>query len=313
VIASRSTALLFLLLGVYTTADAQDAPYTLVLGIAQDGGYPQAGSAGHPAWGDPTLRRRVSSLALVDPRSGERWLFDATPDFPEQLNLLDEAFPHPQTPGLAGIFLTHAHVGHYTGLLHLGREVLGTHDVPVWAMPRMAEFLRTNGPWSQLVELENIRVEPLEDGQPIRLNDRLTVTPIAVPHRDEFSETVGFLITGPERSLFFLPDIDKWERWDQEAGSRAVERILTQVDVAYLDGSFFADGEIPGRAMAEIPHPFMIESMQRFGKLPATERAKIRFIHLNRSNPAIVDGSTARKSILEAGFAVAEEGERQNL
>ena len=216
-------------------------------------------------------------------------------------------------PGLAGIFLTHAHVGHYTGLLHLGREVLGTHQVPVWAMPRMVEFLSTNGPWSQLVELENIIVESLQDGQPVRLNDRLTVTPIAVPHRDEFSETVGFLIAGPDRSLFFLPDIDKWERWDEEAGSGAVERILSRADVAYLDGSFYADGEVPGRAMAEIPHPFMIESMRRFGKLPVSVRAKIRFIHLNRTNPAILDASAERRVIVEAGFAVAEEGERQAL
>ena len=303
-------------LGASTAAPAQDAadppPYTLVLGIAQDGGYPQAGSDS-PAWNDPALARLVSCLALVDPATGERWLFDATPDFKWQLRRLDEMAPRDTQPVVDGIFLTHAHVGHYTGLLHLGKEVMGAKEVPVWAMPRMSAFLRNNGPWSLLVERDNIVLRELRPGKPVRLNDRLMVTPISVPHRDELSETVGFLIDGPTRSLFFLPDIDKWELWDQEAGSGAVERILEQVDVAYLDGTFYADGEVPGRIMSEIRHPFISESMERFGKLPAAERGKIRFLHINRTNPAIVPDSAAQKAIRAAGFGLAEEGQRQDL
>jgi len=292
---------------------AQEPPFVVVLGIAQDGGYPQAGTKDHPAWDDSSRRRLVSCLALVDPASGERWLFDATPDFRAQLHRLDQVAPHEGVPGLAGIFLTHAHVGHYTGLLHLGKEIIGAKEVAVWAMPRMADFLRDNGPWSQLVELRNIVLEPLQPGKPVRLNERLTVTPITVPHRDEFSETVGFLIDGPNRSLFFLPDIDKWEEWDDEVGAGPVERIVRQVDIAYLDGTFFADGEVPGRAMSDIRHPFITESMERFAKLSRDDRAKIRFIHLNRTNPAIVPGSAAQRAVLEAGLGLAQEGERQEL
>ena len=294
-------------------AAAQEPPFVVVLGIAQDGGYPQAGTKDHSAWVDPSQRRLVSCLALVDPASGERWLFDATPDFKAQLHRLDQVAPHEGVPGLAGIFLTHAHVGHYTGLLHLGKEVIGAKEVAVWAMPRMADFLRDNGPWSLLVELRNIVIEPLQAGKPVRLNKRLTVTPIPVPHRDEFSETVGFLIDGPNRSLFFLPDIDKWEKWDDEAGDGAVERIVEQVDFAYLDGSFFADGEVPGRAMSEIRHPCITESIERFEKLAADDRAKVRFIHLNRTNPAIVVGSAAQQAVKDAGLGLAQEGERRGL
>ena len=308
---AAATALLLV-----SPAAAQQAPppFVVVLGIAQDGGYPQAGSKpDHPAWRDPSQRRLVSCLGLVDPSSGQRWLFDATPDFREQLHRFDETAPRADTPGLDGIFLTHAHVGHYTGLVHLGKEILGAAGVPVWAMPRMHGFLTGNGPWSQLVELGNIDLRGLHEGRTVRLNQRLTVTPVSVPHRDEFSETVGFLIAGPSRSIFFLPDIDKWEAWDEVAGDGAVERILERVDVAYLDGSFYADGEVPGREMSEIRHPFISESLERLGGESSPHRGKIRFIHLNRTNPAIVDGSEAQNSVRRAGFAVAREGERVDL
>lgn len=190
----RRLVLFLLLLGGVASAEAetQPGPFVVVLGIAQDGGAPQAGSSDHPGWDDPAKRHLVSSLALVDPRAGQRWLFDATPDFPEQLHRLDEIAPAQESPGLAGIFLTHAHIGHYLGLAHLGREVIGARSVPVHAMPRMARFLRGNGPWSQLVDLENIEIREMKEGRAVKLAEDLSVTPLLVPHRDEFSETVAF-------------------------------------------------------------------------------------------------------------------------
>jgi pyrroloquinoline quinone biosynthesis protein B len=283
-------------------APPSDAPYVVVLGTAQDGGQPQAGTKPGPAW-EPQHRRLVASLAVVDPATGERWLFDATPDFPEQLHRLDEIAAVDGVPGITGIFLTHAHVGHYTGLMHLGREVIGAHAVPVHALPRMRAFLESNGPWDQLVRLENIELRPLAPDSAVRLNERITVTPFLVPHRDEYSETVGYRIDGPNRSVVFLPDIDKWERWDAQ-GTR-IEDVVADVDVAYLDGSFYAEGEIPGRSMAEIPHPFVVETMARFADAPADVRARIRFIHLNRTNPGARPGAPERAAVESAGFGVA--------
>lgn len=291
--------------------DGTPAPYLLVLGIAQDGGYPQAGTKDDPAWENASRRRLATSLALVDPATGRRFLFEATPDFREQLRRLDLAAAAPGVPGLDGIFLTHAHVGHYLGLAQLGREVIGARGVPLWAMPRMESFLRGNGPWSQLVELGNVELRPLRAGVAVELGGGLAVTPFLVPHRDEYSETVGFRIAGPNRSALLLPDIDKWERLDA-AGTR-IEDLIASVDVAYLDGTFFTDGEIPGRAMAEIPHPFVSESLARFAALPPAERAKIRFIHLNRTNPALDPDSPAAESVRAAGCRVAAEGERVDL
>jgi pyrroloquinoline quinone biosynthesis protein B len=284
-----------------------DGPYTLVLGVAQDGGYPQAGTKASPAWDEPSLRRLVTCLALVDPRHNRRWLFDATPDFREQLHRLDVAAPDERVPGLDGIFLTHAHVGHYTGLIHLSRETIGARDLPVYAMPRVEHFLRTNGPWEQLVSLGNVALKPLADRSPVALAPDLHVTPLIVPHRDEYSETVAFRIDGPERAALYLPDINGWDEWDA-MGTHA-EDVLATVDIAYLDGTFLTASELPGRDLAEIPHPIIAHSIDRFAALSASERAKFRFVHLNQSNPLIRDDAAALERLHAAGFDVAREGE----
>jgi pyrroloquinoline quinone biosynthesis protein B len=282
-------------------------PYVSVLGVAQDGGSPHIGcekGCCRDLWDDPDSWRRVICLGLVDPSTGNRWLIDATPDLPKQLHSLLGLPGRSDGPSFKGVFLTHAHIGHYPGLMYFGREAMGAHGVPVYAMPRMASFLEGNGPWDQLVRLGNIDVVRIEDGKSVRLNDRLEVRPLLVPHRDEYSETVGYRITGPRRSVLFIPDVDKWEKM-----AIPIEDLIRDVDVAYLDGSFFDSDELTNRDMSEIPHPFIVESLERFEDLPLSERSKIRFIHLNHSNPALVADSEARRRIRDAGMAVAEEGE----
>lgn len=290
---------------------SEGPPYVYVLGIAQDGGVPQAGTRQPPAWRPADLRRLVTCLAVVDPSEDRRYLFEATPDLREQLAILDRVAPTPRIPGIDGIFLTHAHIGHYTGLMFLGHESMGAKGVPVYAMPRMAAFLREHGPWSQLVRYRNIELQELASGEPVRLGGGLSVTPFPVPHRQEFSEVVGYRIDGPNRSVLFIPDIDSWD--DLDAAGTRIEDLLAAVDVAYLDATFFADGEIPGRDMSTFPHPKIVESMARFAPLPAEERAKVRFIHLNHTNPALGHDTEARRRIVAGGFRVAEEGERLDL
>ncbi|MCB9339747.1 MAG: MBL fold metallo-hydrolase [Lewinellaceae bacterium] len=300
-----TTVLVFLLSAVAAISQKGAVPFVIVLGTAQDAGYPQAGcekDCCRPAWAQPALRRLVSSIAIVDPESGDAWMVDATPDFPEQLHRLEHILPG-KPVRLKGIFLTHAHIGHYTGLMHLGREVMGAKALPVYAMPRMRSFLENNGPWSQLVALENIEIRNLSADSTISLNERLSITPVQVPHRDEFSETVGFKIDGPEKSLLFIPDIDKWERW-----GRDIRTVLKTVDFALLDGTFYQNGEIPGRDMGEIPHPFISESMALFADLPPAEKAKVHFIHFNHTNPVLLENSGARGSVEGAGFGICGEG-----
>jgi pyrroloquinoline quinone biosynthesis protein B len=293
------------LLAVPRLEDAAAAAnvYAVVLGIAQDGGLPHIGCRQDPcvaARKDPALRQRVASLGLVDERSGRRYLIDATPDLPSQLESLHggRAWPDRQRP-VDGILLTHAHMGHYGGLLYLGREALGARAVPVYATPRLARFLRENGPWGQLVSLGQIELRDLTPGTELALGADLRVTPLAVPHRDEYSDTVGFRVRGPSRSLLFIPDIDKWERWD-----RRLEAEVTAVDAALLDGTFEVAGEVPGRDPAEIPHPLVEESAARLGGA----RGRVFFVHLNHTNRLLWDPA-ARARLRGRGLDVARDGQ----
>jgi len=297
-------------------AESAAAPYALVLGIAQDAGVPQIAAQGaedRAARADRSRRRLVASLLVVDPAAGERWLIDATPDLAEQV---ERAAGHPASrrpgpgrpPLFEAIFLTHAHMGHYTGLLQLGREAYAAEGQRVVASPRMAEFLERNAPWELLLRLGHVRLERLDPARPLRLSDRLTIEALPVPHRAEYTDTVAYRIAGPRRALLWLPDIDKWPLW-----SRPLEEVLAGVDRAYLDGSFFGPEEVPGRSMAEIPHPFMVETLERLAPLPERERRKVVFVHLNHSNPALDPASPERARLERAGVRVAEELERFDL
>jgi pyrroloquinoline quinone biosynthesis protein B len=299
---------------------AAPEPFVLVLGTAQDGGIPHLGAhaaADEAARRDPSLARTAASLLVVDPATARRWLIDATPDVARQLEAAAAAAPpravaEGRAPILDGVFLTHAHVGHYLGLAWFGREIYGADRLPVHGSARMVDLLARNAPWELLVRLGHVELHTLAPGRVVELAPGLTITPFLVPHREEYTDTFGFEIRGPGRALLYVPDIDKWERWTAENGG-PVEAALARVDVALLDATFFADGEIPGRSLAEIPHPFVVESIARFARLPESERRKIAFTHLNHSNRAALPDSEERRAIEAAGLRVAAEMERIEL
>ena len=232
-----------------TTIHDDSRPFLVVLGIAQDGGFPQAGcrqDCCERARSTPSLRRHAASVAVIEPATGRRWLIEATPDLPAQLEALQARAPRTdRSPGLEGIFLTHGHIGHYAGLMHFGKEVMGASAVPVHVMPRMHDLLASHQPWAGLVERDHVRLSRLADGVPVPLGDRLSVTPFLVPHRDELTETVGYEVAGPAASVLFVPDTDDWSEWPAPLESR-----LARVDVAYVDGTFYDMDELPGRDRA---------------------------------------------------------------
>jgi pyrroloquinoline quinone biosynthesis protein B len=286
------------------------SPYLIILGITQDGGYPHAGcqrDCCKLVFSGKKAPKLPACLGLVDPKAGKVFLLEATPAFAEQWRRLQETANMPEKRVPDGIFLTHAHIGHYTGLMQLGREVMGAKNTPVYAMPRMAQFLRENGPWSQLVNLHNIAIQPLQADSAIQLTPDLRITPFLVPHRDEFSETVGYRIETPQKKVLFIPDIDKWEKWQRDIAAE-----VRTVDCALVDATFYKDGELAGRAMAEVPHPFVAETMLLFLPEPATEKKKVTFIHLNHTNPLLWD-EKARAELRAAGYSIAEEGMRIGL
>jgi pyrroloquinoline quinone biosynthesis protein B len=254
----------------------------VVLGIAQDAGIPQLGC-------DQPLCRsiregkrkpaRVSSLGLFNRTTGRAYLFDATPDMVSQLGTLTAG----KAP--AGVFLTHAHIGHYTGLMYFGRESMDAKGVPVHGTERMVRYLATNAPWSQLVTRNNIAPNALTPDTAVVLEGGVRVTPFVVPHRDEFTDTVGYLIERGARRAVFLPDIDQWSKWP-----RSIREMVDGVDLAFLDGTFASADELPGRSIADIPHPLMPSTRD----LLRGARGRVWFIHLNHTNRELDARDVAR-------------------
>ena len=147
-----------------------------VLGTVQDGGLPHAGCSCVRCEADAsgaTPDRHVASLALLIPDGDATriHLVDCTPDVREQLRLLrDVRFENVGGVDRAlieSVFLTHAHMGHYSGLLHLGYEAMHTSGVQAIGTPTMIRFLEQNAPWSQLVEMGEIKPRAIEAGETV--------------------------------------------------------------------------------------------------------------------------------------------------
>ena len=273
------------------------------MGVVQDGGMPHLGN-NKTCCENIKQDKYVTSLMLMNNKNNESFLFDASPDINKQLNFMGDRIKK----DLKGIFLTHAHIGHYTGLMYFGREALNSKLVNVYAMPRMKKFLEENGPWSQLVSLQNISIIELSNESKISIDSNVIVQPVEVPHRAEFSETVGYKIYGPNKTALFIPDIDKWYLWE-----KSIVDEIKQVDYAIIDATFYDSKEVNYRDISEIPHPFVTESMDLFDSIDIKEKNKIYFIHLNHTNPLINKDSDQYKLVTSKGYNVAEEGMKLNL
>jgi pyrroloquinoline quinone biosynthesis protein B len=298
--------ILFCLL-ILSAACAQNdsLPELLVLGVAQDGGFPHIGcerNCCNLANQHDSIKRLVVSLALTDPVSKKWWMFEASPDFVEQLQLFKELTngKYPYLP--EGIFLSHAHMGHYTGIMELGREALGSKNVKVHALPKMREFLTSNGPWSQLVSLGNIQLVPESFDSIQQLNERISVKPLQVPHRDEFSETAGFKILTSNKDYLFIPDIDKWSKWDLKLAEQ-----IEAVDYAFIDATFWSITELPFRNIKSIPHPLVTETMDELKAESASLKSKVFFIHFNHTNKIMWDPKT-QIEVKSLGYNYAIQG-----
>ncbi len=289
----------------YQSINGQKSSLRLnVIGTIQDGGSPHIGCEKKCCKflsQEEKNKRLVTSLALVDIDYDKLFLFEATPDIEKQLRLLNNNFK--KELNLKGIFLTHAHIGHYSGLMYLGKEALGANSLDVFTMKRMFNFLKNNGPWSQLVNEKNIVLNKIIENEKIVLNNNVSVIPVIVPHRDEFSETVGYYIKGKKKTALFLPDIDKWDKWN-----KSLIEVLKNVDYAFIDATFYDKKEINNRDISEIPHPFVIETMNLLKDLSISERKKVYLIHMNHTNPLLDSSTKEYKKVINFGFNIAKIG-----
>jgi pyrroloquinoline quinone biosynthesis protein B len=281
-----------------------------ILGTAQDGGFPQIGCYCKNclrARENALYSRLISSLAILDLHEKKYFLLDATPDIRHQSDMiLDRLMVEKQGKRNApdGILLTHAHIGHYTGLMFYGYEAMSTERLPVHCTSRMGHFLSKNGPWSQLVRLNNISLHTFLPGKKFLLTPRISLTPFLVPHRNEYSDTLGFRISGEKKNLLYIPDIQSWEAWN-----RSIVEETERVDIALLDGTFYSPEELPGRDIAKIGHPLITTSLKTLGSVAKKGQTQICFTHLNHTNLALEPDGDARKEIRDRGFRLASDGQ----
>ena len=282
--------------------------YIYILGNVQDAGLPHIGCQ-HKFCKEKFSEFEeyfTTSIAVVDPAEKKYILFEASPDIPYQLNYLEkEIFNEFLLP--ESIFITHAHIGHYTGLMYFGREALGAKNLIIKVLPKMSNFLKTNGPWSQLVDINNIKIQNLSFGSKTNELRNITVTPIQVPHRDEYSETAGFIIEGRNKKALFIPDIDKWEKWDKN-----LKQLVYEFDYLLLDATFYDSKEI-NRDISEIPHPLVTETINLLDDLSPEHKNKVYFIHMNHTNLMLDPSSDLTKLVVNKGFNITRLGLKLSL
>jgi len=265
----------------------------VVLGSGQDGGSPQLGNtegAGPP--------RTASSVAVVS--DGTVVLLDASPDIRTQFATIAPwlGAREPRRP-FDAVCVTHAHMGHYAGLLHLGREAAATTRIPLVAPSSVLSFLESNEPWRSLLTEGHLVALPI-GAEPVGIGD-VSISAIPVPHRAEFSAAVAYSIgVGGRPWALYLPDIDAWDRWEQ------AERTVAAHRVCLLDATFGSTDEVPGRDIAAIPHPLVPDTIERFGHL--TRGRRIILTHINHTNTLADPSSNLAMAARSAGFEVATDG-----
>jgi len=301
----KSLIALFLSLAVNLYSQSE---FIYILGNTQDAGVPHIGCEAEfcQNYYNSEYNFYSTSIAVVDMEIKKYILFEATPDITSQLNKISknlfQSFTLPDE-----VYLTHAHIGHYAGLMYFGRESLGAKNINVRTLPRMTDFLKNNGPWSQLINIKNIELQKIDFNSTISSLNNITIKPIQVPHRDEYSETAGFIIQGKSKKALFIPDIDKWEKWNEN-----LKEIIYKYDYLLLDATFYDEKEI-NRDINEIPHPLVIETIQLLDHLPIDQKNKIYFIHMNHTNMMLDPESFLSKHVIQKGFKIARVGQKLYL
>lgn len=298
----------------------------VVLGAAAGGGFPQwnsnAAACNRARAGDAAARPRTQASLAVS-ADGEHWfLLNASPDLRQQIGANPVLHPRQglrSTP-IAGVVLTGGDVDAIAGLLTLRER----QPFTVYASAKVHGVLRDNSIFNVLAP-DVVRRETLAlgipqhlarvDGAPSGLSLELFAVPGKVPLYLESADgvppivtgedTVGALIRHGERRLFYIP------------GCAAVTDDLAQrlrgAELVLFDGTLYRDDEMiraglgskTGRRMGHMSVSGEAGTIAAFAGLNVKRKV---FVHINNSNPILLDDSPERACVEAAGWTVAHDG-----
>jgi pyrroloquinoline quinone biosynthesis protein B len=288
----------------------------LVLGSAAGGSFPQWNCqcpVCRLAWtGDSRVRFRTQASLAVTAGDGRWTLLNASPDLATQIRATPALHPKGAVRGtpIAAVVLTGAEIDQIAGLLHL-REAAA---FSVFATPQSHDALGRNDMFRALTSVIWRRIVPAEAFQlPGGIEAEVFPVPGKVPLYLEGDNpdpaaadggNVGIELHHGGKKLLFIP------------GAADVHEVLSarlaNADAVLFDGTLFTDDEMirtgtgvkTGRRMGHMPIDGEGGTLQRLAGL---QTRKI-FIHINNTNPILVDGSPERRRIAAKGWEVAEDG-----
>lgn len=263
-------------------------PTVEVIGTAQDAGVPHIGCHCDHCESARTSEEQQRYATAVLLSDGGEYLFDATPDIRFQISTVPD-----------GVFLTHAHLGHLPGLLFFGQEAANAERTPVYAAEGLNDVIRNSPPLNLLIKQDNLTLNDFSSHASVEFND-VRVESHSVEHRESLpTDTLAYMIEGPNRSLLYMTDIDEWNPTTQQ--------LVEQADIALVDGTFWSESEL--KRTEEVPHPYVKDSIRKLDP----ERTEIYFTHLNHTNPLLNRNSSEYDRIKNAGFDIASSGTKFKL
>ena len=280
-----------------------------VLGNAQDGGYPQVGCMKEccaKARVDSTLSRMPVSLGLKG-KDGSTHMIEASRMMSEQFSLWSSLGSLDWPP--SSFSLTHAHLGHIDGLGLLGREAMGLSGIKVHCSESVSSLIQKTPSWEIMMNQGVIELNTWNPTEPFEPSEGcgFTITAIPIPHRSELSDNHALIIRGEERSLLFMPDQDSWSETLVEDQDILEWLRSMDIDIAFIDGTFWDHSEISHRDVAEIPHPTVVDTLSRLGK-KGDSAPEIHFTHLNHTNPLLDNGSLQSEELVSMGWEICKQG-----
>lgn len=304
----------------------------IVLGSAAGGGFPQwnshAPACQRARSGDPTARKRTQASLAVS-ADGEAWfLLNASPDLREQIENQQPLQPQHglRSSPIAGVVLTGGDVDVIAGLLTLReRQPFGLFAAPATHLVLEANpifnVLARDVVQRHVMQIGALTSLPLPDGAPSGLTVELFAVPGklplylesadgAAPTIGEAEGTVGLALRHGTNILFFIPGC--------AAMTPALADRLRGADLVFFDGTLWRDDEMiiaglgskSGQRMGHMSLSGPDGTLAAFTGLNVRRRV---LLHINNSNPVLLDDSPERAEVEKAGWIVAEDGMEFNL